>query len=480
MMRTLAAMIGARLSRVPIRMKLTLTFASVMVVLFGLLFLLLYVRFATGLDNGIQSSLEARTADLSALAHQNDARVRASPVLPESSGEFAQILGPQGQVLAFTPGLDGRPLLGPAWLARARHGRITFDPRENVRLLAHPVPGSRHVIVVGASLIDRDRALAALQTLMFIGGPIGLLIACVAGYVVAANALDPVERMRKRAARMCGFESDERLPVPPARDEIQRLGETLNEMLARVEEVVGRGRAFVAGASHELRTPLTILRLELDDALAGDRSHEDLEAAIRSAGEEVSRLTSLAEDLLVIAQADQERLPIRKERCEAQAVMRVVAERYAHLNDLIGRTLTIDPTRALVIEADVVRLDQAISNLVSNALRFGEGSVVLRAAEVGGNIELHVFDQGPGFPPDFLPRAFERFSRGDPTRARGGAGLGLAIVKAIAESHGGRLDAKNRPGGGADVWLTLPGVEAAAGAPEAGALAAPAVDERSA
>jgi signal transduction histidine kinase len=429
--------VGARLSRVPIRMKLTLSFAGVMVVLFGLLSLLLYGGFAAGLNDGLKSSLDARAADLSALAREGDARLRARP-LPESSGGFAQILDTQGHLLASTPGVGKRSLLSSTELARALRGELAFDQDARLHLLARhaagPSPTSPRVIVVGVSLADRDHALATLAKLLFVGGPIALLIACAAGYVVAAKALAPVESMRKRAAHLYGFESHERLPVPP----------------------------------------LTILRLELDDALAGKRSREDLEAAIRSAGEEVSRLTSLAEDLLLIARADLERLPIEKEQLELEGVMRVVTARYAQLDGRAGRTVSFQPAGTLVVEADVARLDQALSNMVDNALRYGEGPVVVRASERNGSVELHVFDDGPGFPPEFLPRAFERFSRADPARSRGGTGLGLSIVRAIAEAHGGRVDAENRPGGGAHVWLTLPRCVIPA-EPEAGPAA---VDEQ--
>jgi signal transduction histidine kinase len=468
---TVSAAIGARVNRTPIRLRLALTFAGVMVVLFGVLFLLLYVRFAAGLDDSITSSLESRAADLSAVASSGNKQLDRHPVLPQRSSGFAQIVDPDGHVLAYTPGVAQRPLLTPSELIRVRSGPIDLDENGQVRLRASRVgPSSPNVVVVGVSLADRNSALSALQKLLFVGGPIALLIACAAGYTVAAKALAPVERMRKRAARMSRFESHERLPVPPSRDEIQRLGETLNGMLARVEEVLERGRAFVAGASHELRTPLTILQLELDDALTGDYSREDLQAAINSAREEVQRLTSLTEELLVIAQSDQRRLPLNRERFEVHEVMRAIAQRYAHLDELVGREVTVRPNGALFLEADIHRIDQALSNMINNALRFGEGRVELRANERGGNIELHVVDQGPGFPPEFLPRAFERFSRADPARSRGATGLGLAITRAIAEAHQGRAMAENRPGGGAHVWLTLP-ASAVPGAAGTGASA---------
>ena len=455
--RTLSTAAGLHLSRMPIRMKLALTFAGAMVVLFGVLFLLLYAAFAAGLNNGIASSLENRAADLAPLARQSYRYLQAHPVLPQGSGGFAQIVGPGGHVLASTPDLGRQPLLDRAELTRAAHGPISVQHDDTAELRATRVASSPNVLVVGVPLADRNSALGALQRLLFVGGPIALLLACAAGYAVAAKALAPVESMRRRAARMSSFPSKERLPVSPARDEIQRLGETLNEMLARVEEVVGRGRAFVAGASHELRTPLTILQLELDDALAEDHSPEELQAAIGSAREEVRRLTTLTEELLVIAQSDQKRLPINRERFEVHEAMRVIAERRAQLKELVGRAVIVEPGDELFIEADIARLDQALSNMVDNALRFGEGPVVLRASGLDGHVELHVFDDGPGFPEEFLPRAFERFSQADPARSRGASGLGLAIVQAIAKAHGGRAQAENRACGGAHVWLTLPG-----------------------
>jgi two-component system OmpR family sensor kinase len=427
-----------------------------MILLFGLLALLLYTRFAAGLDDGINASLQTRAAYLSAVASDSDRQLATARVLPAGSGGFAQILGAGGRVLASTSERSERPLLSASQLALAARQRVDVRGAGHTQLLAYRVPGQARILVVGVSTADRDSALGSLQRLLFLGGPIALLIACVAGYIVAAKALAPVDRMRRRADRMVDSGLTARLPVPVARDEIQRLGQTLNEMLGKLQAVVERERAFVAGASHELRTPLTILQLELDDALGENRSREDLEAAAASAREEVRRLTSLAEDLLVIAQGDQQRLPIIAEWFEVGGAMRAIADRYSQLEGLAGRRVVVSTGPALFLKADLARLDQALSNMINNALRFGEGDVVIRADAHDGLIAIHVVDDGPGFPPGFLPLAFERFSRADPARSRGGSGLGLSIVRTIAEAHGGEAHAENRPGRGAHVWLTLP------------------------
>jgi signal transduction histidine kinase len=263
--------------------------------------------------------------------------------------------------------------------------------------------------------------------------------------------------MRRRAADLFAAEEvGRRLPVSPARDEIASLGTTLNAMLARIERAFERERSFTADASHELRTPLSILKAEVDLALEGERSRDELEAALRSASEETDRLTRLAEDLLVLARADEGRLPVRPETIDAGDLLATIARRFELRATHEGRELSVAPSDGLVVHADRLRAEQALGNLVDNALRHGSGTVELSACMAGAGVRLHVGDRGPGLDPALDGRAFERFTRGDRARSRGGTGLGLAIVDAIARSHGGAAGADPRPGGGADVWIELP------------------------
>jgi two-component system, OmpR family, sensor kinase len=260
--------------------------------------------------------------------------------------------------------------------------------------------------------------------------------------------------MRRRAAAVSAREPG-RLPVPPSRDEISRLATTLNEMLGRLEAAFDHERRFVANASHELRTPLAMLRTELELALRRPRSREELEAAVRSAAEETNRLSQLAEDLLLIARADQGALPIRPEQVGVGDLFATVADRFERLAGERGRELDPRPASA-AISADPARVEQALANLVENALEHGAGKIDLFAVERDELVELHVVDAGAGFPDGFLERAFDRFSRADDARGGSGTGLGLSIVALIAQAHGGSAGAVNRPEGGADVWLSLP------------------------
>jgi two-component system OmpR family sensor kinase len=438
------------MSRLPVRVRLTLAFAGVMAVVLGATGLFVHVRLGDELDATIEQGLRSRAALVEA-----GSGVRESGTLTERGENLAQIVDASGAIVDETPTLGGRPLLTREELQRARRGTIIVDRErppgsdDPTRLLATPADGN--VLVVGAPVDDRNDALASLARLLLVGGAVALLLASLAGYGVAAAALRPVERMRRRAADIQAAEPGARLPVGPARDEIGRLGETLNAMLARLEAAFARERAFVADASHELRSPLAILKAELELALRAGRSREELEAALRSAADETDRLVQLAEDLLVIARVDQGRLPIRPATVDAGEALTAVRERFAARADLDAAS-----NGRVALVADPVRLQQALGNLVDNALRHGGGHIELAAEPAGANIELHVRDDGPGFPEGFIDDAFERFTRGDPARGRGGAGLGLAIVAAIAHAHGGTAGARNLPGGGADVWISLP------------------------
>ncbi len=428
--------------------------------------LTLYLQFRDDLDRTVDQGLRARAADVTALIKQADSGLNQagrSPLTEQGAG-FAQILDSRGQIVDATPLIRNRPLLDRSQLSRGLAGSFTVDRGslpgvdESSRLFAAPVhaQGQDLVVVVGASLDTRNQALANLRRLLAVGAPIALLLACLAGYGVATGVLRPVEAMRRQAAEISASAPGRRLPIAPSGDEMARLGNTLNEMLGRLEEAFQRERTFVSDASHELRTPLAILNTELDLALRRRRTADELERAIRSAAEETSRLTQLAEDLLVIARSDQGRLPIRLSETDLEELLQGMKERYAARAATQGRSISIEASDRLTILADRLRLEQALANLMENTLRHGQGPIALRLRRDASRVEIHVVDEGNGFPTDFIGSAFERFTRGDPGRTSGGSGLGLAIVSTIAEAHEGSAHAVNREGGGADVWIELP------------------------
>jgi len=407
--------------------------------------LFVYLRVSNELTGAIDDGLEARAADLAALVTRGSGPPDLSGALFEGEEGFSEVVGPGGRVVASTLPAAAEAALAPAEARQAAREAVLIDGRAvsgvdgEARILAAPAgsAGDPLVVVAGASTEDREEALAGIAGAFLIGTPVALLLASGLGYLLAARALAPVEAMRRRAADITLERSGERLPLPAADDELQRLGRTLNAMLDRLEASLQRERVFVADASHELRTPLAVLRAELELAERPGRDPEELRAALRSAAEEVERLTRLAEDLLVIARSDQGRLPIRRVEADIGELLARVRARFEGRARQQARGIAVKAPEGLRVEVDALRVEQAVGNLVDNALRYGKGGVLLSAEVNGDSLVLEVSDEGRGLPAEFRDKAFERFTRADEGRSGGGSGLGLAIVRAIARAHGG-------------------------------------------
>lgn len=466
------------MSRIPIRTRLTLVFLLAMALLLVLSGATAYLRMQADLDTQVNKELRASLTSVAKLVRHDAKELgdrRHDPLRGGRFQGFAQVVSRDGRVVSGTAAsIRRRPILAPAELAALAGGQTEWVDAEvrpigKLRVDAARVRDRKrsYTVVAAAPLAQHDEALASLAAILLIMGPLLLAAGAFTAYRVVAAALRPVESMRAEAGRMSADDAGARLPVPPARDEIARLGETLNRMLARVERAVKRERAFVSDASHELRTPLTILKTEIQLALATARSQEELEAVLRSAEEETDRLIRLAEDLLVLASLDDGRLPIRARPVELGEHARRVAKRFQPRANGQHRSIRVRASGDLRVRADPDRVEQALSNLLDNALRHGHGDVDVELSARGGSVTIHVRDDGPGLPEELLDNAFERFARGSGQRSRGGTGLGLAIVAAIAAAHGGRAGAGHRRAGGG-VWIELPARTESGPGPDAG------------
>ena len=426
------------MSRLPIRWRLALAFALAMAVVLCALGAFLYIRLERSLTDGVDETLELRAAQIDA----------SGTIGPAGDEGVTQLFRADGRLVSSSPSGEA-PLLHADDVERARL-RPFVESRDGRRLLAKG--HDDEVLVVALSLEDRDDTLHSLLGQLLVVGPLALLLASIGGYFLAAAALRPVEAMRREAEAVSAGEPGRRLTLPPANDELRRLSETLNQMLARLEAALERERRFVADASHELRTPLAMLRAELDLALCRERTPEELDKAVRSAAEETERLSRLAEDLLVLARAEGGELPVRREPVSAVELIEGIAERFRPRADEAGRVIETSAEDGLVIPVDRLRAEQAVGNLVDNAMRHGRGRILVEARRGGDStVELRVRDDGQGFPQGLTAHAFEPFSRGDAARTGPGAGLGLAIVDVIARAHGGSAHVE-----GADVWIQVP------------------------
>ncbi|RDH12078.1 sensor histidine kinase, partial [Tsukamurella pulmonis] len=327
-----------------------------------------------------------------------------------------------------------------------------------VRLVAGPADHGR-VLVVVASLADRDAAVSDLITELAVTLPLVLLAAAVGGYLLAAAALRPVERMRRRAAALAAQPpsatrsggAPQLLPVSDSGDEIARLGATFNQVLTTQHAALERQRRFVADAGHELRTPLGVLTAELELSLRRPRSREEYAAALRAALAHTERLTDLAADLLTLSQPGTDG---GEHATDVMSVVTAVVGRYPA--GTITITAASEQTAATVQVLCPPRdLDRILTNLLDNAHRHGRPPITVAvdtaAADSAGDrpsgdraadaVTVVVADDGDGVAEQFAPRLFERFARADTARTGPGAGLGLAIARDLAQRHGGTLTA---------------------------------------
>jgi two-component system OmpR family sensor kinase len=444
-----------------LRLRLALLFAlgtTVVLAGAGVAFILqLQMSVEASLDPGLRARATAVAEELGS--------EDGLPVLVGVPDKILQVRTLDGQTLV--PAQAGaRPLLDTGQQQQAMSEEVSFtatvdgDRSRILATTAHTTAG-RVLIVVGTGTDGADAAVGRATSALAVGGPVAVLLAGAGAWLLAGTALRPVERMRRQAAQIGDQDLGRRLAVPATRDEIAALGTTMNALLARLQGALERERGFVADAGHELRTPLAILRTELELAARPGRSREALVEAITLAGEETDRLIRLAEDLLLLARADNHQPFLRPTPLSLPDLIGVAAGGATAAAVDRAVTVTVHGPAELAIEADPDRLRQAVDNLLDNATRHAppgstiEITVSTPRAEV---VDIEVADRGPGFPPAFLPHAFERFQRAEAARSRdaGGTGLGLSIVRAIAHAHGGDATATNRPDGGAAVLIELP------------------------
>jgi signal transduction histidine kinase len=449
--------------RLPIRLRITLGFAVAMAVVLSVVGVVGYRQLASGFSTDLDRELMQRAQDLSSPVRSPRSSLAnlAGTGFIERGESFAELLTPGGRVVQATETLDDRPLLSVAEASRATRRAVFLDrPHvpgldEPARLLATAVihSGRTVVLVVGNTRENGLESLRRVRTQLLVGFPLLLVLTSALGYLLVGAALRPVETMRRRAEGMSGGAAGQRLPLPPGTDEVARLGITLNQLLARVDATLQRERAFVANASHELRTPLALMRTELELAVRRPRSRAELTEAIHSTADEVTRMIRLAENLLLLAAADEAGHPISRERLSVPEFLRRTADRFRSEAVSSGRTIRVRAGEVDCVEADAAQLDQALGNLLSNSLQHGGGDIELSAKPHPGGTEFHVTDQGGGFSAAMLVHGFERFVH---TPSGGGSGLGLSIVAAVATAHGGCAGLANPACGGSDAWIRLP------------------------
>ena len=366
----------------------------------------------------------------------------------------------------------GQLPLSATAVRRVAQGLPMFETVEGlgrypVRLLTRPVFAGGQItnlLQVGMSLesvtIARRRFLLAMAAVL----PLALLLASGGGWLLARRALQPVDRMTEAARRISAAQLSARLETTGTNDELERLAETLNAMLSRLDAAFSQARQLSADASHELQTPLTILKGELEVALRAPRSPEEYQRVLASALEECARLASLVDGLLLLARADAGVLRMERQPVDLALLVEEGGAQVRMLADAHALTLRYGLVEPLIIQGDHTHLRRLLLNLLDNSLKYTPpgGRVTLTVQRQDAWAALRVSDTGIGLSPEEQTHIFQRFYRAANAQVHeaGGAGLGLCIAHSIAQAHGGYMQVESAPGRGSTftVFLPLPDV----------------------
>lgn len=308
---------------------------------------------------------------------------------------------------------------------------------------------------------DFDRTLKRGSTLLFAAAPVFLALAALGGYWMSRRALIPVDQMTQAARSIGAQDLALRLVVPPARDELARLAETLNEMLARLEAAFRRIAQFTADASHELRTPIAVMRTSAEIALRKPRSESEYRNTLSQVVQEADKISQLIENLLELARADSGAAQMRMERTDVSAILMSCCEESKLLADKQGVALCRNGAgTSMWVNANAAAIERLFTIVLDNAIKYtpGGGHVDVRLNATNGFAVAQIRDTGIGISAEDIPHVFDRFYRTDRARSRetGGSGLGLAIAKWIAEVHEGGIEVRSTIGSGSLFEIRLP------------------------
>lgn len=318
------------------------------------------------------------------------------------------------------------------------------------------------IIQIAKPLYEIEKTLTRLGLIIAVIIPLGVALACFAGWFLAKRFLSPVDRMIQQARKITAAYLKSRLPRTFTQDELDRLAETLNEMIDRLEASTRAVQEFSSNVSHEFKTPLAIIRGEIDLALRRARSQEDLQRTIGVISEEVNGLIRLVDDLMFLVRSDAKQLSLQKKNLALNPILEQVLRLYRERAGQMRIKLLLEaPTDAWVF-GDEIYLKRLFTNLLDNAIKFTEsnGKVIVRTEMSGPNkVTVRVEDTGIGIGPETLEKLGTRFYRADQARSKEGAGLGLSIVKAICDAHEGMLRFESLPSQGTRVLVELPTIK---------------------
>jgi len=423
----------------------------------------------------VNDSLESQVEDLQNFlqAQKKDATIAkmqeevSETYILEHSGDYLEV-SEDGSLIYRSAFLEKHPV----GLAAARNTDQTIT--KNLRIDGRPfrfrrkklqVEGHVYTAIMGIPTDDVVETLNLFRTYLLMFAPLLFLVAAGGGYWLSRRALAPVDALVRTAREISGANLNSRLQKLETGDELQRLSDTLNEMLNRIEKAFLRVTQFTADASHELRTPVSLIRTEAELALRRSRGEVEYQESLRHILLEAERTTTLIEQLLALARADSGRETLHMQPVNLAPTLNSVGDGWQHVATIRNLQFSVSiPARDAFVMGDEAALRRVVDILLDNAFKYtpSPGSVRLSFNQDGEKAVVSVQDSGVGIGEEDQCKIFERFYRADKARNReqGGAGLGLAIAQWIVAQHRGSITVNSRPGGGATFRVELPVIAA--------------------
>ena len=456
------------MTRVSIRLRLTAWYAVVLafgLALFGLgMWFELYQRLLAAVDTRLDQRVEGLRTALGAEAEIGDRGQLLQELMEFAKevpdGALIQLRDHAGALIQPFP----NQVVVPQGPADGRGAHYTVDSGgKALRVVTRRLESAGEVYeaLVANPLDEVFSVMRVFRYLLFVMIPAVLVVSSVGGYWLSLRALRPVDEITAVARSISLRNLSQRIAVHQTGDELQRMTETWNEVLERLDLAVKRIRQFTADASHELRTPLALIRATAELALRRNREPEEYRKALRDIESEAEHMTVLTESLLTVARADADGFNMAFTNTDLRELVDCVVGQNESIAMGQGIKLKAETgPRPALATADAPAIRRLLWILVDNALKHTPpgGTVAVRAAATGNGAELSVEDTGEGIAAEALPHIFERFYRADPVRGSGsGFGLGLSIAQAIAQAHGSEITVESAPGAGARFRLCLKG-----------------------
>jgi heavy metal sensor kinase len=457
-----------------LRGRLTLWYTGILTAMLALLGATSLILLDHGLRNNVDDSLNSVARAIADSVRRPsffgpDVEDSLQAMLgPELAERFFQLLDPLGQPdPRMAPPRRSRLPLSAAALRNAEKGQPTLEtitmPRGSkrpFRLLTLPVVRGGttvNIVQVAMSLENVETARSSFLFALLTLAPLALAGAGLGGWFLARRALAPVDAIVETARKIEAEDLTRRVPAVTSDDELGRLAAVLNDMFARLERSFGAVRRFSADAAHELRTPLTILKGEIEVALRSSTVSPNTQQTLMSCLEEVDRLNSLVEDLLLMSRMEGNALSARPSAVNLAEVLEDVAPALEELAARAGNSCQVVAAPPAWVEGYDSLLFRLVFNLAENAIKYTPrgGKIDVTLQQKDGTAVLEVTDNGPGISPEEQAHIFDRFYRGDPSREGNGTGLGLALVRSIVELHHGQIQVSSVSGQGSSFRVTL-------------------------